>query len=734
MTQTSRITPHIEKLLHDPLVASVGRIRAYLENPELNTNAPSCMLRVWQGNLVEELCAISHYIRKGAGVKVHFTDLEAIAFEPVRQVKWCFFVDPEHSDFKKATSDQMAFYRNLDVWNLEELGWDDYHLIVVEDNMESIEASWGDFIDAAIAGKYIMLNLNALRAAGLSSKGVISTGVFGIGDADTGFLDVYRWIAEHLAEGDIGSLLRLLGGLCKVLARGGTRKGGIVTTAMSYKNPLIKEYLNYPLSRVLGGSKKGIRFDKDILTNSSLCNLVVQKVNSESLMLEKIQADDLYLNVCVSGDTQIFTADGKVPIKDLVGRPFIAINEGLQYPSIGAGFWSNGVQPVVKVITADGRSIKCTKDHLLLIWLKEQKGNARFAWVGAGSLRPGDLLRIQDHRVPPNFVEKEFDPERYLSEVLAVESSGEEEVFDCTIPKSHCFDGNDFFVHNCMGILLRHKASCLISHANAGQCKTPADLGEALCKTTEFVCQIHEEWRSHTKANPDLYLPREDDKQIAIGWLGWANFLRMQGVTYKDHVAALTAYRLGKINQYLSAGGSEKAMDIAIELYDAYEDAAVIARSHGLERAFTIEPTQRCYRDYLDLEGFTTCRNIDPPFSQIQFRDSGVYGDELLNHGKVEIIADVGHDLHQEHCEEWQYLMNKTGLAHAISFDLYKEIDMKWFRDFVGRVKNIETKEEGSPLKSTYYNMAAKVRQDYLNKGQVLAICDDEESCVVCGE
>ncbi|MDF5715480.1 MAG: hypothetical protein PUP93_16745 [Rhizonema sp. NSF051] len=723
MTQSSkRITPRIEKLLNDPLVAATGRIRAYLENPELNTNAPSCMLRVWQGNLAEELCAISHYIRKGAGVKIHFTDKAAIAFEPVHQVKWSFFVDPQHNDFRKATETQMLHYRNLEVWVLEETGWDDYHLITVEDNMESIEASWGDFIDAAIAGKYIMLNLNALRPAGLSSKGVISTGVFGIGDTDTGFLDVYRWIAQHLEGGDIGSLLRLLGGLCKVLARGGTRKGGIVTTAMDYRNNLIKEYLNYPLGRVLGGSKKGIRFDKEILTNSSLCHLIVQKVNSESLMLEKIQADDLYLNVCVSGDTKVFTIDGKISVRELVGRPFVAINEGIRHPSTPKGFWSNGVKPVVKVTTASGKSIKCTRDHLLLIWLKEQKGNARFAWVGAGSLHAGDFLRVQDHRVPKNFVEKEFDPERYLDEILAIEPAGEEEVFDCTIPKSHCFDGNDFFVHNCMGILLAHKASCLISHANAGRCKTPADLGKALCKTTEFVCQIHEEWRQHTKANPDLYLPREDDKQIAIGWLGWANFLRQQGVTYEEHVAALKAYRLEKITEYLDAGGSELAMEIACELHDAYEDAATIARSHGLERAFTIEPTQRCYRDYLDNDGFTACRNIDPPFSQIQFRDSGVYGDEMLNHGEVEIIADVGHDLHQEHWEEWQYLMDKTGLPHAMSFDLYKTIDMKWFRDFVVR----------SPLVSTYYNMAAKVRQDYLNKGQVLPLCDDEEGCVVC--
>jgi len=58
-------------------------------------------------------------------------------------------------------------------------------------------------------GQRIMLDLSAIRPAGISSKGVISTGAFGIGDnIDTGFLDVYRWTAEHLENGDIGSLFK----------------------------------------------------------------------------------------------------------------------------------------------------------------------------------------------------------------------------------------------------------------------------------------------------------------------------------------------------------------------------------------------------------------------------------------------------------------------------------------------------------------------------------------------
>lgn len=586
MTKEERLSPRIQELLGKPWLAPTGRIKSYLNHPERKTNAPSCMLRVYNNDLGAELAAVSHYLRKGAGVKVQLEKFEARS--PLA-VQWCFVLPEHHTDFHKINDHHRQFYKPYG-WLPEEYriskerGIEENYpvtAIIVEDNMESIEASWKEFILAAERGDFVLVDLSKLRPAGRSSaSGIVSTGVFGLSEGDEGFVSVYEWLADHLRAGDIGTLLRLLGGLCKVLARGGLHKNGIVTTAMDYRSPYILSYLNFPLTEVLGGSKKGVRFDEGILKNPSLCDLVIDCVNYESLFLEKITNEQLYLNVC-------------------------------------------------------------------------------------------------------------------------------------------------------QGINLKHTASCLVSHANAGQCRTPQDLVTALCDITDFLCLLHTEWRNRTNADPNLYLPLAQDRQVGVGWLGWANFLSIQGVTYAKHVEWLTKVRIyyeGSVVEPLEPQTPEdfKALEIAECLWNAYEAAAGIARSFELERAFTIEPTQRCYKDYEDLYEHTTCRNIDPPFSQWVTRSSEVHGDETFYHGEVETIAEIGHDLHQKHWEEWMYIMQSTGLAHAMSFDLYKKIDYAWFEDFVLR----------SPLISTYYQQQHKVDQSYLDKGTAFVACDiaNPAECSVCGE
>jgi hypothetical protein len=567
-----RITPRIAELLENPYIVVTGRLKNFLYNTELKTNAPACMLRVYDNDLPGILSATSHYTRKGAGVKVQLGKFERR--EPA-DFDWHFTVTERHEDYHKMPSSMHTNYCNP---LYAAAHHQDFTVISVEDSMVSIEDSWRRFIEAAERGEHILLEVNQIRKAGKDlSSGIVSTGLFGDAPGDEGFVSVYFWLAEHLKNGDVGSLLKLLGGLCKVIARGGTHKNGIVTTAIDYKHPDVWEYLNYPLKEVLGGSKKGIRFDEGILEDAELCELVVDKVNTESLMLEKIIDEDLYLNVC-------------------------------------------------------------------------------------------------------------------------------------------------------QGLFLKNKGSCLTTPANAGECSTPGDLVDALTDTTEFLCLIHNSWRKESNADSSLYLPLEEDRQIGVTWLGWANFLRQQGVSYECHVHMLRTFRQYReqgIPWYTADYNAEeiRGLRIASMLWLAYEKSADIARSYGLERAFGIEPTQRCYTDNIDLDGFTTCRNIDPPFGQYQQRNSEVHDDKIYYHGDVETVGDIGHDLHQLHWEEWQLIMDSTGLSHAASFDLYRYIDYQWFEDFVLK----------SPLKSTYYMQASKVNQSFLDKGNVLIACDDDDSCQVCG-
>lgn len=614
MPENTRITPRIKNLMELPTSALTGRPKTFLLHPERKTNAPSCQMHVYKNDLGDTCRKVAEYLKFGAGVKVQLENF--VDREPIN-TDWFFLLEKDHPDFEKISVNALSKTLNKTTQDVEDLvkSTDDLRFIKVEDNMRSIEESWIDFIETFQQGKIPVLDLNAIRPAGINSiTGVVSTGLFGIDDEDEGFVSVYFWIADHLRDGKIGSLLRLLGGLCKVIARGGTHKNGIVTTATRYDALHAEEYLDFPLEEIIGSSKKGIRFDSGVLASLELSKKIIEKVNEESLFLEKIDPKDpeLYHNVCV-------------------------------------------------------------------------------------------------------------------------------------------------------GLKIKDKASCLTSPVNAGQLRSPEDIPNALCAMTELLCLIHESWRKENNADPDLYLPLEQDNQIGVTWLGWANFLRQQGVSYADHVWGLKTfrgylfgdedYRNGKEPDFLNNLHSwdatharnhsiqrQIAVKIAAYLWEGYHKAAKVPESLGmnLSRIFGIEPNQRCYGDYADLDGFTTCRNIDPPFAQYQQRNSEVYGDKLFYHGAVETVAEIGHALHQEHWEEWQLIMNSTGKAHAMSFDWYEPLTLEKFTDFV----------QYSPLTSSYYMQAQKVDQSYLNKGQALIAGDNEDEedeeeikiascnenfCIACG-
>ena len=983
---TIRLSDGLKTLLEShPAIAPTGRIKSFLFHPERKTLAPSCMLRVYKGDLASEIQAISWYLQTNAGIKVHLHQDCLKDWKPAT-FKWWFDIGDKHPDAEK-----MDIESNARKWP----GCNVTHLIVVQDTMESIRASWAEFIEAALAGCHILVDLSSIRAAGKSTKtGIVSTGVFGLDEADEGFLSVYVWLAEYLRKPCVENLLVLFGGLCKVVARGGTHKNGIVTTSCNATASFIWQYLDFPLSSIPGGSKKAVRLDETILEDEALCERIVRAVNEESAFLEKITYQEtppslniqeailsmkdgrrptgngflrreLYHNVCVTGDTWVQTADGARQVKDLIGKPFIANNCGKQVASTPEGFWSNGIKPVFEVETKEGYKIQLTDNHQLYKGTRKCYGDPyKFTWTEVKDLNPGDKLQIHNHRISPRwegegnfeqgwlvgnlfgdgclvkydanghtqagrlifhgskksmseealskilkecrlwnpdngriytpaikerlqnntpgrnhlyidsvglgqlakesgltienkknlseltekmssefyrgFIQGLFDADscvclgkkdgsgkslqivqtrkeslytiqrmllrlgvkstiyhcpndgvmkirneeykqqpqwrlditgdnisqysaligyshsekkealekllasyrkqpyrdKFLSEVKSITYVGDKEVFDCTIHDDHFFDGNGFYAHNCVGLLLDHSASCLTSPFNIAQCATPEEIPAALCAMTRFMCELHTQWRQLAhNYKPELYLSLDKDRQVGVTVMGLASFLAAQGVSYKEHVKALEYTRLlnerglktfdaiAKFNEAFDSHLlNPVACNIAGFLYQAYQDAAKIAREYDLERAFGIEPNQRCYLDYTDLDGYTVTRQIDPPFSNPEGRESAVHGEQVINyHPLVETASEVGEEVHMRHHEEWQLMMESTGLAHASSFDLYEPMTLDKFKYFVAV----------SPLRSTYYQQTSRVNQAYLDKGNLCVI--DDPDCVSCG-
>jgi len=285
----------------------------------------------------------------------------------------------------------------------------------------------------------------------------------------------------------------------------------------------------------------------------------------------------------------------------------------------------------------------------------------------------------------------------------------------------------------CREILMKNQGSCLIVNTNAGRLRSIADIVQALSDTTEFACRLHYAWRDYVPVHQRrLYLPVDEDRQVGVGWIGWANFLAAQEMTYQDHVLGLEG----------DPSASAKSLELAAALREAYRAAAEVAASYSLDRAFTMAPTQRLWTDERnkDLAGHYACRSIDPPFGVRERRRSETQssGDKIFYHGTVQTMSDVGHDWHQRHWEAWMRMMTSTGMAHTMSFDLWREVDMDWFVDYMTR----------SPLQTTYYVFRQAAAQNqpsqhFVNKGVVRVaqdlapnpeVCElGTDDCAACG-
>ncbi len=268
--------------------------------------------------------------------------------------------------------------------------------------------------------------------------------------------------------------------------------------------------------------------------------------------------------------------------------------------------------------------------------------------------------------------------------------------------KQHDPRGKRLFSNVCLEILLPSKGTCLLSHVNLGK-TTLAAIPQAFAESMEFLCTLH----ANTGVGASgIYLAPEQDKQVGLGALGLANLLAIEGVTYRDFVAALEYTVFGMTAEPPTAHANK----IVTALVAGYAKASDIARIHGMERAFTIAPTASVAYRYRDREFFTTTPEISPPINHIVDRDSGTFGVvRYEHHPKCEVARQVGWDVQYRLFKAWQALMNQTGLAHSMSFNLWEtcRVDHDFLTDWFA-----------SPLMTTYYRL--NILQDALDKSQVL--------------
>jgi hypothetical protein len=272
--------------------------------------------------------------------------------------------------------------------------------------------------------------------------------------------------------------------------------------------------------------------------------------------------------------------------------------------------------------------------------------------------------------------------------------------------------GNRIYSNVCLEVLLPSRGTCLLSHVNLGECSDLTELPLVFMANMQWLCDLH----ANTGIGDKQYLSPSEDKQVGLGVIGLANLLAIHKTTYSQFVVDLEA---------INAGFTEDTTSVAYWLNKAYQSAAEVATANGMERAFVVAPTANCHRRYTDSDGFTSSAEISPPLNYFVDRDSELFGVETYEfHPKTEIAKNVGWDTQWRLLNAYQTMMDKTGLGHSISANLWNDIKItdKWIvEEFMP-----------SALKTTYYRLT--VNQDALDKSQVMLACSAADSyCEACG-
>tara|TARA_Y100001938_G_scaffold109591_1_gene149846 strand:- start:4203 stop:5573 length:1371 start_codon:yes stop_codon:yes gene_type:complete len=258
----------------------------------------------------------------------------------------------------------------------------------------------------------------------------------------------------------------------------------------------------------------------------------------------------------------------------------------------------------------------------------------------------------------------------------------------------------------CLEVYLPSRGTCLLQHVNLGACKI-GDLCDAFSEGMRNLCELH--GRTGVNVSGE-YLSPETDRQVGLGVLGLANFLKQENITYQQFGDALEAVMDG-------IPGLGKAGLVAGEFYKAINRAADMARLHDMDRAFAIAPTASCSYKSKDRDGHTCAPEIAPPIARAVDRDSGTFGVQHYDYGDVEIASEVGWDAYKKVADNLVAMFRHTGLLHGYSFNSWSDV-VTYDNAFVEEWLD-------SPQTSLYYSL--QVMGDVQDKSSAYAALDENE-------
>lgn len=100
---------------------------------------------------------------------------------------------------------------------------------------------------------------------------------------------------------------------------------------------------------------------------------------------------------CVSSDTWVHTISGPKQVRELVGMTSTLLINGKCFDTNEKGFFKAATKQILLLETEDGRSIKLSHDHKVLVSGTARRFRGKTEWREAGSLRSGDKIVLNNH-------------------------------------------------------------------------------------------------------------------------------------------------------------------------------------------------------------------------------------------------------------------------------------------------------------------------------------------------
>ncbi len=123
-------------------------------------------------------------------------------------------------------------------------------------------------------------------------------------------------------------------------------------------------------------------------------------------------------NPCITGDSWVQTTGGPRQARELIGAKSTLLVDGVPFETGPEGFFSSGVKPVFRLTTAEGPMLRLTGDHPVRRVTVRTRWRCEFEWTPASTLRPGDVVKLSDHRAMAQWPGLHGENEGYLLGLL----------------------------------------------------------------------------------------------------------------------------------------------------------------------------------------------------------------------------------------------------------------------------------------------------------------------------